>query len=393
MSIAVNCVVDDTPLPAGCDILAVRVDAELSRPTRCELLLDDAEGRVLGLLGRALQVQVEGDTEALFTGTISAAEIVRDPDGTAGSRLIGHDMLQPLAGRSTVRSFADLDAGALVRAVADGCKVLADTEANAAGPRFDRVVQHRHRDLELLTETLGRAGLYLAADGDALHVVSLDGYGTPLPLHYGTTLHQVTACVAAQPPATGAEALAWQPQQAETLRELAGDPPHTLVLLDEPVRGAGELRAVAGAAVRAAKAGATVLEMVAEGDARLRPGRRVQVGGVADRIDDQYTLTGVTTIVDADGYRAECTTRPPALVAATRSVSFTLGTVTAVDDPDRCGRVRVSLPAYGALDLGWVAVLTPGAGTGRGLVVLPDIGDAVLVALPHDVGGDAVVLG
>ena len=35
------------------------------------------------------------------------------------------------------------------------------------------------------------------------------------------------------------------------------------------------------------------------------------------------------------------------------SASVTLGKVTAVDDPDGCGRVRVTLPAHGDLDAGW----------------------------------------
>ena len=43
-----------------------------------------------------------------------------------------------------------------------------------------------------------------------------------------------------------------------------------------------------------------------------------------------------------------------------------LGRVTDVDDPDGYGRVRVVLPGHGELDLGWLAVLCPGAGPGKG---------------------------
>jgi phage baseplate assembly protein gpV len=38
-------------------------------------------------------------------------------------------------------------------------------------------------------------------------------------------------------------------------------------------------------------------------------------------------------------------------------------------------------------------VLCPGAGRGRGLVALPDVGDTVLVALPHSAPEAGVVLG
>jgi phage baseplate assembly protein gpV len=53
----------------------------------------------------------------------------------------------------------------------------------------------------------------------------------------------------------------------------------------------------------------------------------------------------------------------------------------------------VSLPALGDVDAGWLGVLCPGAGPGRGIVALPDRDDTVLVALPHQSPADAVVLG
>jgi phage baseplate assembly protein gpV len=71
----------------------------------------------------------------------------------------------------------------------------------------------------------------------------------------------------------------------------------------------------------------------------------------------------------------------------------TLGRVTAVDDPDGLGRVRVTLPALGDVDAGWLAVLFPGAGAGKGLVVLPDVDDTVVVALPHQSPEAGIVLG
>jgi phage baseplate assembly protein gpV len=64
-----------------------------------------------------------------------------------------------------------------------------------------------------------------------------------------------------------------------------------------------------------------------------------------------------------------------------------------VDDPQKLGRVRVSLPGYGDPDAGWLGVLCPGAGQGRGIVALPDVDDTVLVALPHGVPAEGVVLG
>jgi len=55
--------------------------------------------------------------------------------------------------------------------------------------------------------------------------------------------------------------------------------------------------------------------------------------------------------------------------------------------------VRISLPALGDLDAGWLGVLCPGAGRGRGLVALPDVGDTVVVALPQGSPAAGIVLG
>jgi phage baseplate assembly protein gpV len=53
----------------------------------------------------------------------------------------------------------------------------------------------------------------------------------------------------------------------------------------------------------------------------------------------------------------------------------------------------VSLPAFGDIDAGWLGVVCPGAGRGKGLVALPDVGDTVAVALPHADPGAGLVLG
>lgn len=70
-----------------------------------------------------------------------------------------------------------------------------------------------------------------------------------------------------------------------------------------------------------------------------------------------------------------------------------LGEVTRVDDPEGVGRVRVSLPAYGDVETDWMQVLAAGAGRDKGLMILPDVGDRVLVLFSHGDPGQGVVLG
>jgi phage baseplate assembly protein gpV len=106
-----------------------------------------------------------------------------------------------------------------------------------------------------------------------------------------------------------------------------------------------------------------------------------------------YVLTEVVHTVDADGFLTSFDTTPPATVDTDRPTGATLGTVTDVVDPDNLGRVRVSLPTLGDLDAGWLAVVCPGAGQGRGIVALPDVDDTVLVLLPHGEPAAGLVIG
>src|SRR5690606_4573565 len=115
-------------------------------------------------------------------------------------------------------------------------------------------------------------------------------------------------------------------------------------------------------------AGAVTLHGVAAGEAGLWAGGLVDVRGLDDEVDGRYVLTGATHTVDGRGYQCAFTTTPPDPPPAPIASAVTLGRVTAVDDPDGLGRVRVSLPALGDVDAGWLAVLCPGAGPDRGIV-------------------------
>jgi uncharacterized protein involved in type VI secretion and phage assembly len=64
-----------------------------------------------------------------------------------------------------------------------------------------------------------------------------------------------------------------------------------------------------------------------------------------------------------------------------------------VDDPDNLGRIRVSLPTYENVETDWMEVLSAGAGAGKGLVMVPDVGDQVLVLFTHGDPSEGIVLG
>ena len=110
-------------------------------------------------------------------------------------------------------------------------------------------------------------------------------------------------------------------------------------------------------------------------------------------VEDSGLSIPTTIYLAGPIYVTALSSRPPPGPPPAPTPALTLGEVTAVDDPDRLGRVRVRLPAHGGLETGWLAVLGVGAGPGKGLCVVPDAGDQVVVAVVDADQGQAIVLG
>jgi phage baseplate assembly protein V len=137
-----------------------------------------------------------------------------------------------------------------------------------------------------------------------------------------------------------------------------------------------------------------VLWGIASGDARLWPGARIALLGVAPALEGRYVLTSVTHTLDERlGFVSKLSTCPPPPRPRAQHTLVTPGVVTQVDDPDELGRVRVTLPTYADVETDWLAVVIPGAGPDKGLVALPDTGDQVLVLCDHDDPSRGIVLG
>ena len=116
--------------------------------------------------------------------------------------------------------------------------------------------------------------------------------------------------------------------------------------------------------------------------ARDRRRRSVPVAATAGTSSAESVHT-----VDADGYRTAFSSEPPPPPPrpgprAARSRSAGSSTSTTPTSSDGYGS---SLPAYGDVDAGWLGVLCARRRPGKGLVALPDVGDTVVVALPHGV--------
>ncbi|WP_028058621.1 VgrG-related protein [Candidatus Solirubrobacter pratensis] len=130
---------------------------------------------------------------------------------------------------------------------------------------------------------------------------------------------------------------------------------------------------------------------VAFGNPRIKAGGQVKVDNVGTSFGGTFTVTSTThTYRGGTGYRTAFQIsgrssrtllelmRPP----RERDWSSTLvvGLVTNNNDPEQMGRVRVKYPSLSdSEESAWARVATPSAGNARGLLMLPQVNEEVIV--------------
>ncbi len=391
----------------------VRVRARLSVPTQCELVFReprtvDGELRT-PIPGDRLEIAVVGTSDPLFQGEVTAVELVYGPRNDRTLRIRAYDLLHRLRKRQNVRVHVQVNAADLARELVSDLDL--PVEAECGGPVRDRLYQVGATDLQLLQQTAERAGLYFALDGASLRLFTLEGYGDAVPLTLGTTLLEARLEMNGDPAVRTVSTQGWDPVRVEARRgkassarvgrtadaqvdpsQVGGSGERTRVSL--AVGSDREADSIAQAELDREVGREVTFQGVAEGNPALRPGSKVELSGVAPGFRGTYVLTTVDHVIDADGgFLSELSTTPPPSTPVSEATVAALGIVTQVDDPEKLGRVRATLPGHGDLETGWIEVIVPGAGKSKGLVALPGIDDRVLLLF---LGGDpaqAVVVG
>ena len=395
-----------------------RVRRDLARPAQVELVffLAAGESPPLPKAGEPLELRIHDHRRSLFAGEVTAVQIRYGGDGELELRVRGYDLLHRLRKRRPMRAHVESTVADLAREMVSdlGLKVV----AAEPGPLEQRLLQHRSNDFELLTEQAARHGLYPVLRASELHLLTLEGSGDAVPLTVGDDVLECRFELNGEPSCRSVEVSAWDPAHGESHRASArhprigrrvpieADPSRfrsdgTVQLAGRRVDNAKAAEAVARGELDRRTGAEVTFWAIAEGNPQLVPGRPVEVEGAVKDFCGRYVLTAVEHRIDGtSGYVTELTTEPPSLPLdrspRTRrepGLDAAWGKVIRVDDPDGLGRVRATLPARGDLETGWLEVVCPGAGNGKGLVALPDVGDRVLILLLDGEAGHGVVLG
>lgn len=402
----------------------VRVQENLMLPDTFLLRLVDPELEYVDCGPLAIGAEVEilfaapdaTTLTSMIKGQITAAEPEFGPDGVILAAR-GYDHAHSLNRTRRSETYQNVTADDIARKVADRAGLQSGI-MDPAGVVHDFIQQSNETDWELLLRLAASIDFEVAAKDRALHFHRAGGsdQGRPPTLRWGERLRSF------RPRVTGVQQVdevlvrGWDPKgkqavvasarpdelsseigvtRDEVVSSLGGG---TATVADRPVSTQAEADALAGSVASYLGNAFVEAEGVADGDPGLRAGRRVTIDGVGAKFGGTYTLSATTHLFrGSKGYQTsfQITGRAPrtlsSLMTPARRRNWAegpvVGVVTQNRDPDGLGRVRVKYPELGEDNEGWWArVASPSAGSKRGLLMMPVVGEEVLLGFEH---GDA----
>jgi len=171
-----------------------------------------------------------------------------------------------------------------------------------------------------------------------------------------------------------------------------------MVIVDRPVTSAKEAEDIARSVCDSIAGTYLTGDGLCYGMPGLKPGMSVEIKNIGQKFSGKYNVTSTThTYTPAEGYTTTFGAsgkQPKTLLSVLEGAKETanspsggnilVGVVTDNNDPDKMGRVKVKYPTLTEDHTSfWARLASPMAGKQRGLYILPEIDDEVLVAFEH----------
>jgi len=428
------------------NLLDVLVEQDLFLPDCCTLRFADVKDEpalsAMGYytlidqdtfqIGSSLLVKLahEATPEPVFDGEVTSIELDLELDRHPALVVRALDRSHRLRRERKTRAFVNVTDAAIVQEV--GADHGLSVQASSPGVVYDHVFQDNQTDWDFLRARATRIGYDLFVDSRTLHFRPMGEDRTTVTVTAGQDLHRARLRLAAQSQVTTAVVHGWDPHAKQVVTGTASQaskPPQ----IGESRSGAqlassgfGAGKAVLSERVISDQTDATrraqaLYDQIAGdfvqvdgaclGRADLRPGRSIHIKGIGTRLSGTYLLSSVThRRRRGESYVSNFVVggrRPATLAGALGNghavaggrgsadlpvlhPSVVVGVVTNSNDPDQLGRVKVRFPWLDAgstqpsgVESTWARVASPMAGSGRGLIWLPEVNDEVLVAFEH----------
>ncbi len=415
------------------ELVETRVDQSVHLPDMFTLRFHDTEMKVVDDAtfepGKEVEISVRatdtlesqrGEQGVLIKGEVVAVEVEFRQEGFHHVVVRGYDKSHRLHREKKVRTFLNKKDSDVASQIAGDVGLSADVEATTTV--HEHLFQANQTDWEFLRGRAREIGYELfATDGKLVFKKAPIVLGAQVDLEYNTDVVEFRSRGTAAPPADAVEVRGWDVKakkaitgQHSTSRADVGNEggrdwrgggmgAEKVLVTDLPLAEPGQADAIARAEAARHASASLEAEGVARGNPELRAGIPINLRGVGTRFSGKYLITSVTHVFDQlDGYN----TRFRATGLQDRSAVLSLvalgdtngaqpagvrpiygvvpGIVTDNADPEKLWRVKLKFPWLDdAQETDWVRVAQQGAGKERGLLILPEIDDEVLVAFEH----------
>ena len=402
------------PEPALASCLSeIEVRQALNAPSLAVLTFLDSTPAASGKIAIGTRLGLRaGDGAHLFSGEITG--ITRRVNGKRERSLEvrAYDKLHHLRKRQKLRAISDSSLADLASTLTEdlGLKVESVAEDPAASPV---IIQHRQSDFDLLSQVAAEAAVYFWLDDDVLRLVSLGGDGKDeLKLTVGDNILEASSDVNAEAMRKSSEAIAWElATNTVDKAQVGAASQDALEMRMDDVAAFGALgertlvnrvadtsdaaRRLAQGDMDRATARGLDFNLLCEGNPAIRPARVVRIDGLGPEADGPIVVAKAIHRFDgSSGYTTRITTEPPENGNAVAGcATATLGVVVDTNDPEKRARVKARFPVLGDSQSDWMPVLSLGAGGSKGVVVIPEPDDQVLVLFPDGDPAHGIVIG
>jgi phage protein D len=406
----------------------VRVRDTLALPDSAVVRLNDPKGENMDThpfqLGKQLEIKTAGTgqmaTASIFKGQIVALE----PEFTKSGAVIAIRALDrghTLQRVRKVRTFQQMSASDMVGKIAREAGLQADVTTTSVVHEFFQ--QSAETDWDFVARLARAHDFRFFVEDRTLHFEPQGENGSEVNLKWQESLITFRPRMSGVQQQQTINTRAWDPKNKQVLSGTASNPQTTTragverrkvssdvgggttMIADRVAANNGEANELAKAALRSRADSFIEAEGVAFGNPAIRAGTKVKIDGVGTKFGGTYVVSSTThTYKGETGYmttfqisgRSERglldLMHPPEKHDWSRDL--VVGVVTNNNDPEQAGRVRVKYPSLSdSEESAWARVASISAGNTRGVVMLPQPNEEVIVGFEHGDTRRPIVIG
>jgi uncharacterized protein involved in type VI secretion and phage assembly len=409
------------------DIVELTVDTSLHMPSMFSVKLHDNDFKWVDdpalEIGKTVKISVQTvatqGAVTLIQGEITALEPVFNASASTVMCIRGYDKSHRLHLGRKSRTFLKQKDSDFASTIAGECGLTPQVETTTTVHEY--VIQYNQTNMEFLLSRADKIGYKVYVEDEKLCFVK----NTSLPATSSIALQYAEDLISFEPrwttshQANQVTVKGWDVQKKQAIVQtiskndgmkqgglttapggIVSAKFHTSneILVNQVIASADEAKDIAEGRINDFGLQFVQAEGECLGNPAVQAGKKIKIEGVGSRFSGFYLVTSSLHVYNPSGYitHFSISGRYPETLsrligadhAPQSSKTEIQGVVTAVvtnlNDPNKLGRVKVKFPWLAEdVESDWARISSPMAGSSRGLMLIPEVNDEVLVAFEH----------